>query len=256
MQVTAYKLRKILPPQDDLFAAILDLKMSLKEDDIVCISSKVVSIDEGRCVAIDQTLTPEQQSAAKENLVLSEADWFYKAPKTARWRSVFTISRGIMVGSAGIDESNSNGYYVLYPTDPFKSAKRIRAKLMKMYGIQKLAVLITDSTSVLLKRGAVGTALAWDGIDPLHDYRGSPDIFGRSFKIEMSNIVDSLAASAVLEMGEGSEQTPIAVIRNAKNISYKNRSKNKDQLMLEPDDDLFAPLFWQNGKGWKKRKEV
>jgi F420-0:gamma-glutamyl ligase len=242
MQITAYKLSKIVPPQDDLLAAIKESKMSLKEGDIVCISSKVVSIHEGRSVAIEGT--------DKEKLMQAEADWFMKAPKSSRWRRYFTISRGTMAGSAGIDESNADGYFILYPQDAFKSAKRLRAWLMKTYGIEKLAVIITDSTSLVMRRGAIGFALSWDGIDPLRDYRGTPDIFGRLIKIEMANIVDALATTAVLAMGEGAEQTPIAVIRGAENISYKNRAANKDQLMVAPDDDVFAPFFWS--KKWKK----
>jgi F420-0:gamma-glutamyl ligase len=243
MQVTSYKLRKIVPPQDDLLAAIKESKLSLKEGDIVCVSSKVVSIGEGRCVPID--------SIDKEKLVRRETDWFLKAPKNFPWRRWFTIAGGIMVGSAGIDESNASEHYVLYPKDAFASAKRLRAWLMKTYGIKKLAVVITDSTSIMLHRGAIGVALSWDGIDPLRDYRGTPDIFGRAFKGELANLIDALAASAVLAMGEGAEQTPIAVIRGAKNISYKNRSPKKDALIVAPDDDVFAPFFW-HGKKWQK----
>jgi F420-0:gamma-glutamyl ligase len=158
-----------------------------------------------------------------------------------------------MAGSAGIDESNANDHYVLYPTDPFKSAKRLRPWLMKEYGIQELAVIITDSMSMPLRRGAIGFALSWDGIDPLRDYRGTPDIFGRLIRVELANLIDSLAAAAVLEMGEGSECTPVAVIRGAKNISFKNRSPKKDaQLMVAPDDDVFTPFFFHKSFKWKK----
>ena len=242
MLVTAYKLRKLIPPQDDLFVALKESRLSFKEGDIVCISSKIVSIDEGRCVPVEGT--------DKEKLMPSEADWYFKASSAARWRRFFTIARGLMIGSAGVDESNGSGHYILFPKDPFASAKKLRAKLCKEYGLQKLAVIITDSTSSMMRRGAVGVALSWDGIDPLRDYRGTKDLFGRTIQIEMANLIDSLAAAAVLEMGEGSEQTPIAVIRGAKNISYKNRPAQKDQLMVDPEDDVFAPLVW-NGK-WKK----
>ncbi len=244
MHVIAYKLRKMLPPKDDLLTAIKESKLSLKEGDIVCISSKVVSIGEGRCVPIE--------GADKEKLMQSEADWYFKAPKSSRWRRYFTIARGTMAGSAGIDESNGSEHYILYPVDVFASARRLRKQLMKMYGIQELAVIITDSTSLVMRRGAVGVALSWDGIDPLRDYRGTADIFGRLIRVEMANVIDALAITAVLAMGEGSEQTPIAVIRGAQNISFKNRSNRKgvDQLMVAPDDDVFAPFFWKGG--WKK----
>lgn len=243
MNITAYKLRKIVPPKDDLFAAIKESKLTLREGDIVCVSSKVVSIGEGRCVPIE--------GVDKEKLIEAEADWYMKAPKTSRWRKRFTIARGTMAGSAGIDESNGDGYYILYPKDAFLSARRMRTWLRKAYHVDKLAVVITDSTSLMLRRGAIGFALAWDGIDPLRDYRGTSDVFGRRIQVEMANLIDALAASAVLLMGEGAEQTPLAVISDAKNISFKNRSPKKDQLVVAPDDDVFAPFFW-HGKRWKK----
>lgn len=241
MLVTSYRLRTLIPPQDSLKDAILESALSLEEGDIVAISSKVVSIGEGRCLPV--------HSADKEKLVKDEADWYLK-PVASRWRRMFTIARGALIGSSGIDESNASGHYVLFPEDPFNSARELRALLMEEYSIKRLAVIITDSTSVPLRRGAVGFALAWDGIDPLRDYRGTKDLFGRTIEIEMANLIDSLAAAAVFEMGEGSEQTPIAIIRDAKNVKFENRSENADQLIVTPEDDLFAPLIWRGE--WKK----
>ena len=217
--------------------------MTLKEGDVVALSSKVVSIAEGRTVPIEGN--------DKEKLMKREAQWYYKASKSSKYRRYFTIAGGAMIGSAGIDESNGGGYFILYPKDAFKSARALRARLRKEYKIKELGVVITDSTSLPMRRGAIGFALSWDGIDPLKDYKGTPDIFGRLIRVEMANIVDGLAVTAVLAMGEGSEQTPIAVISDAKNISFKNRSKaDKEQLIVAPDDDVFAPLIWR--KGWKK----
>jgi coenzyme F420-0:L-glutamate ligase len=251
MNITSYKLRKIVPPKDDLHQAILDSKLSLKEGDIVAISSKVVSIAEGRVVPIDMTLSDEKKAQRKIELVKQEADWWFKASKTSRYRRYFTIAGGAMVGSAGIDESNADGHWVLYPKDPFKSAQRLRVWLMKEYKIKELAVIITDSNSLLFRRGAIGFALSWDGLDPLKDYKGTADIFGRLIRVEVANIVDALASAAVLAMGEGSEQTPIAVIRDVKSVVFKNRSKkDPEQLIVSPDDDVFAPFIWK--KGWKK----
>lgn len=243
MHVIGVQTRALAAPQDSLTDAILGSKLSLKNGDIFCVSSKIVSIDEGRCVPIEGN--------DKEELIKAEADWYMKAPRSSKWRSRYTINQGVMVGSAGIDESNGSGHYILYPKDPFKSAKRIRSWLMKTYGLTELGVIVTDSMSMPLRRGAIGFALSWDGIDPLRDYRGTPDIFGRKIKIELANLVDALAAAAVFEMGEGAERTPIAVIRGARNVALKNRSSRKEaQLIVEPENDVFAPLFWS--KKWKR----
>ena len=250
MQVTPVRLRKLLPPRDSLREALRASRFSPKDGDVVVISSKVVSIDEGA--------TTPMEGKDKNALIFSEADWYKKAPRTSKYRKRFTIAKGALVGSAGIDESNGNGSYILYPSDPFKSARALRAWIQKEYRVRKLALIISDSNSTPLRRGAIGFALAWDGIDPLHDYRGTPDIFGRLMIIEMANIVDGLAAAAVVIMGESAEQTPVAVIRGAKNISFKNRSPKLDQLLVEPGDDIFAPFFWkkpwQKGGAGKKRR--
>lgn len=226
--------------------ALSAARFSLKNGDIVAISSKVVSIDEGRTIPIQEVLS-------KENLIREEAEWYLKAPDASRHRQRFTMHQGAMAGSAGIDESNGNGHYILYPKDAFKSARRLRIWLMKTYRLKTLGVIITDSTSIALRRGAIGFALAWDGLDPLRDYRGTKDIFGRVVQVEMANLIDGLAASAVLVMGEGAERNPVAIIRGAKNIEFKNRSRTKEQLIVEPEDDIFAPLFFHKSFKWKRK---
>lgn len=245
MQVFSYKLRPLLPPRDNLRSALAASKLVIQEGDIVAIASKVVAIDEGQCVPA--------ASAAKETLIEREADFYFK-PRRSRYRRVFTIARHMLVGSAGVDESNGKDHYILYPKQPFASSKRLRRWLMREYKVKQLGLIITDSMSLPLRRGAIGFALAWDGFDPLRDYRGTPDIFGRPFKIEMANLADALAAAAVVSMGEGSEQRPVAIIRNAPNIIFKNRPKSIDQLIVPPEDDLFAPLLWA-GRKWRSDKK-
>lgn len=244
MQILAKKLSLMHPPKDDLLNALRSAKLELKNGDVVAISSKVVSIGEGRTLPID--------GVDKERLIEQESDRYLRAPKSSRWRKRFTIAKGAMAGSAGIDESNGNGHYILYPEDPFRSAKRLRMFLAKTYKVSSLGVLITDSTSIPLRRGAVGFALAWDGIDPLRDYRGTKDLFGRAFKLEMMNVIDSLGAAAGLAMGEGSERTPVAILRDIPGITLRNRSKAKEQLIVDLEDDVFAPFFTHPSFKWRR----
>lgn len=242
MHLYPYKLRLLVPPKDDLKEAIRASKLSLRDGDIVAISSKVVSIGEGACVPMHEY--------DKTALTIAEAEW-YRHVSQAKHKTLFTIARGALVGASGIDESNGNDQYVLYPKDPFKSARQLRSWLCKTYGVKKIAVIIVDSKSDPLRRGAVGFALSWDGIDPLRDYRGTPDLFGRIIQKETANLIDSLATAANLHMGEAAERTPLVVIRSAPNIILKNRSAELDQLIVEPSDDLFAPVMftpqWKRG---------
>lgn len=241
MQVTPYKIRPLVPPQDDLKEAIQKSKLKLREGDIIAISSKVVSIGEGQCVPIG--------SVQKEDLILKEAEWYMRVPKST-YRKLFTIKGGSFVGGAGIDESNGNGHYILYPKNPQKSADALLSWFKKTYRIKKLGLVISDSMSIPLRRGAIGFALAHTGFAPLKDYRGKKDIFGRKFLFEVANIADALATSAVLTMGEGSEQTPLVVLRNAP-VQF-GKIRMKESLAVNPEDDLFAPLFF--AKSWKKNR--
>lgn len=245
MKVVAIKLKPIVPPKDDLLEALFASKLTLKDGDVLAISSKVVSIAEGRCIPTN--------SVTKEELIQQEADFHYM-PKNSPWGYHFTIAKGVLVGSAGIDQSNGNGYYILWPKDPMKSAQALRAQLSKHYGIKKLGVVITDSTSHPLRRGASGVALAWAGFHPLYDYRGKPDIFGRAFKVEQANIVDGIASAGVLVMGEGSEQTPVALFRDVPAAVWNAKPipKNEPPFTVSLQQDVFAPFF-NNGK-WKKGK--
>ena len=247
MDIRPVRLRALCPPQDDLFDAIIQSGMRLGERDVVAVSSKVVSIHEGRCVAA--------ASADKQLLARQESE-YYTAEKP-RWGSRFTLTQGVLIRAAGIDESNGDGYYTLWPLHPQDSAAKLRRKLMKHYKVKSLGVLITDSISTPLRRGAIGFALAWAGFEPLYDYRGKKDIFGRKLVYEQSNIADALAAGAVLVMGEGSERTPVAVIRNAPEKIWA-RSRGGSSFVVPLTEDLFSIFLtkavWKKGGRFIKRK--
>src|SRR6266508_2193439 len=69
---------------------------------------------------------------------------------------------------------------------------------------------ITDSKTAPLRVGVTGVTLAYSGFQALNDYVGTKDLFGRAWRMIKVNVVDALATAAVLVMGEGSEQTPLA----------------------------------------------
>ena len=56
-------------------------------------------------------------------------------------------------------------------------------------------------------------------------------------------------------MGEGNEQTPIAVISDVPFVEFQDRNPTKEEieeLKINIDDDLYAPLLksvnWRKGK--------
>jgi len=244
MLVKIIKTRPLLPPQDDLLSVIKESILSLKESSIIVVTSKVVSIWEGRCVKISEV-------KSKDELIKQEAD-LYLDKETSKYDVILTIKNNILIPTAGIDESNANGYYILWPENPFLSAKKIYNFIKKEYKIKNLGVIISDSHTTPLRTGMVGIGIAYYGFNPLRNYIGKKDIFGRELRMSQTNIADSLAVAAVYEMGESSEQTPIAVIEDAGNIEFKENVK-EDLLKMDFKDDLYYPAL--KGVKWKKRNK-
>ncbi len=244
MIIKTIKTRALIPPRDNLLSVCKESLLGLKEKSIIVVTSKIVSIWEGRCIKISEITD-------KDGLIKKEADFFIDRNDVPGKYVILTIKNNILIPSAGIDESNANGYYILWPKNPFLSAKKIYEFLKKEHKLESFGVIISDSHTTPLRTGIMGIGIAYYGFNPLRDYRGTKDIFGRELKMSQTNIVDSLAAAAVYAMGEGAEQTPIAVIKDARNIEFwTDKKKNKNQLAINPDTDIYAPIL-KNNK-WKK----
>lgn len=245
MIVKAYKTHKIKP--GDRIHDILDSYLpKLEEKSIVAIASKIVGICEGRII--------KKIEANKDLLAEQEAD-YYLPREYNQYGFMITINKGIMVASAGIDESNSGDYFSLWPEDPQRSADEIRAYLTKKYNLKHLGVIITDSKLTPLRWGVTGVSLAHSGFRALNSYVGQPDIYGRLMHAEKANIADSLSTAAVAEMGEGNEQQPLAVITNVNFVQFQQRNpttKELEDLKISLKDDVYASLLtavkWKKGK--------
>lgn len=231
MQFIHIKTRIITPPQDDLLAVITDSVADVKNGDVILISSKVVSIHEGRCI--------EASEINKEAVVEQEADFII--PTDYR-NHPLTVTRHTFLGAAGIDESNGNGYLVLLPEDCFASAEQLHKFFCITYGVTDIGVVITDSRSHPFRYGATGVALAWWGIEPLEDHIGKADLFGREFKYERSNIVDGLAAGATVVAGETDECIPIVIARNVPRLKFTTIDTST-HLLAPYADDTFRVLY-------------
>jgi len=231
MQYIPIKTRIMQPPQDDLFA-VLDASLSdVQAGDIVAISSKVISIHEGNCFDLATT--------DKKALVEEQADLVIKRDY---WHSPLTVTRNAFIGTAGVDESNADGFLVPLPVDSFASAKAVQHYLRQRFGLQRVGVLITDSHSTPLRRGAVGVAIGWCGFTPTTNHVGNPDLFGREIKIEVSNLADGLAAGSTIVMGEVAECQPVVIIRGTPDLEFTDRD-TKDDLFVPLQEDTFRVLY-------------
>lgn len=245
MVITPVKTRPVV--RGDKIENILDRYISnIEENSIVVVTSKIISTCEGRVVPIN--------SANKDDLVKKEAE-FYLPRTESKYDFMITIKNSMIVASAGIDESNGNGCYVLWPRDPQRSANLIREHLSKKFKIKNLGVIITDSKLSPLRWGVTGYTLAHSGFKVLKNYIGKTDIFGRKLKAEKLNVADSLASASIAVMGEGDEQTPISIIEQTPFVEFQQRNPTKKELnalRIDIKDDIYAPILesvnWLKGK--------
>ncbi len=236
MQVSSIKTHKVTPGES--LEDILDQYItSLNDGDIMAITSKIVSICQGRVV--------QKSSISKRDLIAQEADRVLYADHNP-YDLYLTIKDNILIPSAGIDESNSNGVYILYPKDVKNVAHKLWQFLRTKFSLKNLGIIITDSHTTPMRWGVTGIALGWCGFEPLYSYVNKPDIFGKPMRVTKINLLDALATSATLVMGEGDEQTPLAVISNAPKISFVSRASNLEEeqsVVISMEDDLYAPLL-------------
>jgi putative folate metabolism gamma-glutamate ligase len=246
MVVTPIKTHKITVEDSDILNVLDTYITHLDERSVVAVTSKIVAICEGAVVKIGDI--------DKNEIVAKEADLYLPAQESKYGFSI-SIKNNIFIASAGVDESNGNGYYILWPKDPQASANRIREHLANKFDLKNIGVIITDSKTTPLRWGVTGVAIAHSGFAALNDLIDTPDIFGRPMHVTKVNVMDGLAGAAVFVMGESEEQTPVAVASDIPNVEFQDRNPTKEELDLLTiplAEDIYAPILkdvkWQRGK--------
>lgn len=227
------KTRLVRPPQDDI-TDILD-SLTLEDGDIVFVTSKILGIHQGRTVKTD--------TIKKEDLIRKEADRFLFYDNTyGNFHVHLTITQDVLIPAAGIDESNADGHYIMWPRDIDGLCRAIRTHLIKKNHLKHLGVIATDSHTTPLRWGVTGVTVGLAGVEPLKDIRGTPDLFGRTMHITKVNLIDPLTSMAVLLMGESNECTPIIILRGYTGIPFSDNASMQD-FKITPEDDLYSPLL-------------
>ena len=247
MQVKAYKTPVVSPRSHKINDLLDEALPPLKGGCIVVVTSKVVSLCEGRVIPLDW--------AKKDDIVAHEAQ-YYLPGRMNPFNVTLSITRNHLVASAGVDESNGGGHFVLWPEDTQASANMIRSHLVRKHNNKNIGVIISDSTTRPFQWGTTGVGLAWSGFAPLHSYIGKSDLFGRPFEFHTNSIYNGLTAAAVVVMGEGAEQTPLAVIDDVPFVKFTGRNPTKKELAMLSigiEDDIYKPLLkgvkWVKGRG-------
>ena len=224
MEIIPLKSPIIVEPGDSIphcFAEVLRRSQHrLRNLDIVTVASKAVAVSEGRIRSLSEVRPSPRAfrlstrfalSPEVAQVIIDEADHIYGGVRGA----LLTVKNGEATANAGVDQKNApHGSVVLWPSDPNRSANRIRSSFVRLFH-KKIGIIIVDSRVTPLRLGTIGLALACSGIEPVADLRGSRDLYGRKARITLHAMADDVASAAHLVMGEGAEAVPFAIVRGA-----------------------------------------
>ena len=194
-------------PGDDLGVLLGDLLAGegLAEGDVVVVTSKIVSKAEGRVVA-----AADREQAITDETVRVVAT--RERPGLPPLRIVEN-RLGLVMAAAGVDASNTpEGTVLLLPEDPDASARALRSALRERFGIDRLAVVVTDTTGRPWRDGLVDLAIGAAGLRVLDDLRGGVDAHGRPLTATVTAIADEVAAASELVRSKASGRA-VAVVR-------------------------------------------
>ena len=240
LQVIPVKFQKEIESNDDLVDLILE-SFEINDDDILVFSQKIISKNEDRILnlsSVSPSLLADgiASSYGKDprlvELILSESKRIVRMENGV---IIVETKHGFVCANAGIDESNvEDGYATLLPNDPDRSANLLKEKIKQKTG-KNVAVIISDTFGRPFRLGQTDIAIGIAGLEPILDYNGKPDTFGKIMQVTAIAVADEICSASELVMGKV-QKCPIAVIRNY-NFSL---STAKIQEMLRSDhDDLF-----------------
>lgn len=220
-------LPEILPGAD--LAGMIADAFPLHDADVIVVTQKIVSKAENRFVAVDHN-----DPVAKRQLAESEAVRVLRR----RGEMVITETRhGFICANSGVDLSNvEDGYALLLPVDPDRSARRIRDGLRGRSGVE-VGVIISDTFGRVWRRGLTDVAIGTAGIAAVVDLRGQADSLGRELLVTEVCVADEIAGAAELVMGKA-YGVPVAVVRGV-DSSWLRESSVKDEIVRPPEEDLF-----------------
>jgi len=217
--------------------------VSLKEGDILVISSKYISNSQGRILDHNSIKLSEKANELSRKfsinqklseVIVRESDIVFGGVSGF----VITSSNNIMAPNAGIDKSNSKGKLILYPNNPYLIAEQIKRKFFLDYNLH-VGIIIVDSRLMPARVGTIGVAIACSGIEPVLDRRATTDLDDNVLKVTFQATADNLASIANHKMGEGDETMPLAIIRNS-GAKITDRKISPKEMAISHDECLYV----------------
>ncbi len=235
----------VVEPHDNLVELILksveQSKQGLKDNDILVIASKVVSLTENRIVSATD-IEPSQKALE----IASKNDFDPIHVELAIRESVEILrtdgvlitetSSGLICNFSGVDKSNApEGNYILLPRNPDASASQYLKSLMNSTG-KKLAIIITDTQGRPWRRGSVNLAIGCAGIAPFKYNKGKKDLYGRVLERSTICQIDEIAMLVEPLMGQAGQRIPVVIVRGYAYLASEETAKDINRPKHE---DMF-----------------
>ncbi|MGB4780132.1 coenzyme F420-0:L-glutamate ligase, partial [Microbacterium sp.] len=173
---------------------------TLRDGDILVVTSKIVSKAEGR-------FAPESERAAaieRESVRVVAED----ATGSVR---IVESRLGIVAAAAGVDASNvPEGMILLLPEDPDASARALAAGLRERTGA-RVGVIVSDTLGRAWRDGQTDCAIGAAGVHVFEELGGQQDAAGKVLRVTRPCVADELAAASDLVKRKASG-CPVAVV--------------------------------------------
>ena len=217
-------------PGDDLAAAIAEAAPWLRDNDVLVVTSKVLSKCEGRMVAAPSD--PDERDALRRKLIDGEA----VRVLARKGRTLITENAlGLVQAAAGVDGSNVDSHELaLLPVDPDGSAAALASALRERLGVT-VGVVVTDTMGRAWRTGQTDVAIGAAGLAVLHGYAGKRDEHGNELIVTEIAVADEIAAAADLVKGKLTA-VPVAVVRG---LTLRNDGSTARSLVRAGEEDLF-----------------
>ena len=240
MQIIPLSIDKEITSSDDISDLILN-SSDIHNGDILVVAQKIISKQEGRIVMLSE-LTPSllaegiasqyQKDPRVVELILSETK---RIVRMNNGIIIVETNNGLICANAGVDESNvQDGFATMLPTNSDKSAQTIRNKIKEKTG-KNIAVIISDTFGRPFRMGQTNCAIGIAGLNPILDYEGTEDTFGKVLRVTEIAVADELSSAAELVMGK-ILKCPVAIIRD---YSFNPGEHLIDDLVRPENEDLF-----------------
>ena len=226
---------------DANFVDLILESSEINDGDILVFSQKIVSKNEGSMLSLS-SVNPSllangiASSYGKDprliELILSESE---RIVRMENGIIIVKTKHGFVCANAGIDESNvQDGYATLLPDNPDQSANLLKGKIEQKTG-KNIAVIISDTFGRPFRLGQTNVAIGIAGLEPVLDYNGKSDTFGKIMQVTAIAIADEICSASELVMGKV-EKCPIAIVRN---YNFNLSDAKIQKLLRSEHDDLF-----------------